>query len=105
MKYYAYEGFCLADHGGRLPEGAVAVAQPFDPLVFLVERDPQKSRGLFAISSLVELDEAEGIALLLPPPNVAKDDALAQFVKEHGASVANTAFSRWFPVLCTFRAR
>ena len=105
MNYYAYQGFCLADHGGRLPEGAVAVAQPFDPLVFLVERDPQKSRGLFAISSLVELDEPEGISLLLPPPEQTADDTLARFVKEHGASVANTAFSRWFSALCSFRTR
>lgn len=105
MNYYAYQGFCLADHGGRLPEGAVAVAQPFDPLVFLVERDPQKSRGLFAISSLAELDEPEGISLLLPPPEQTADDTLARFVKEHGASVANTAFSRWFSALCSFRTR
>ncbi|HML68953.1 MAG TPA: lactate dehydrogenase [Clostridia bacterium] len=105
MTYYAYEDFCLADHGGRLPQDAVPVAQPFAPLVFLVERDPMKSRGLFAIRSLAELEEPEGISLLLPPPYVAEDSALARFVREYGASVANTAFSRWFSVLSAFRAR
>ena len=105
MNYYSYQEFCLADHGGRLPEGAVSVAQPFAPLVFLVERDPKKSRGLFAISSLAELDEPEGISLLLPPPKEAEDSAIARFVHLHGASVANTAFSRWFSVLSAFHAR
>ncbi len=105
MNYYSYQEFCLADHGGRLPEGAVSVAKLFAPLVFLVERDPKKSRGLFAISSLAELDEPEGISLLLPPPDVTEDSAIARFVQDHGASVANTAFSRWFSVLSTFHAR
>ena len=105
MKYYAYKGFCLAEHGGRLPEGAAAVTEPFDPLVFLVSRDPMTSRGLFAIRSLAELDEPEGIRLLLPPPEHAGGGALSQFVEAHGASVANTAFLRWFSVLAAFRAR
>ena len=105
MKYYAYEGFCLAECGGRVPEGAAAAEEPFAPLVFLVERDPQKSRGLFAISSLSELGEPEGISLLLPLPEVTEDSILTLFVREHGASVANTAFSRWFSVLRAFRAR
>ncbi len=105
MKYYSYRGFCLADHGCRLPEGVTAVAEPFDPLVFLVKRDPNTSRGLFAIHSLSELDEPEGISLLLPPQEDTNDDALARFVREHGASVANTAFSCWFAVLAAFRVR
>lgn len=105
MKFYSYNGFCLAEHGGRVPEGAAAVSEPFDPLVFLVSRDPKTSRGLFAIHSLGELDESEGISLLLPPPEDKNDDTLARLVREHGATVANTAFSRWFPVLKAFRAR
>lgn len=105
MKYYAYRGYCFAEHGGRVPEGAAAVKEPFDPLVFLVERDPQMSRGLFAIRSLAELDEPEGISLLLPPPREKNGDALASFVHKHGATVANTAFPRWFSVLNAFRAR
>lgn len=105
MKFYSYNGFCLAEHGGRVPEGAAAVSEPFDPLVFLASRDPKTSRGLFAIHSLGELDEPDGISLLLPPPEDKNDDTLARFVREHGATVANTAFSRWFPVLNAFRAR
>ena len=105
MKYYAYKGFCLADHGGLLPQGTSLVAEPFDPLVFLVSRDPRASRGFFAIHSLAELDEPEGIGLLLPPPDVDGGDTLSRFVQTHGASVANTAFARWFPVLSAFFAR
>lgn len=105
MKFYSYNGFCLAEHGGRVPERAAAVSEPFDPLVFLVSRDPKTSRGLFAIHSVGELDEPEGISLLLPPPEDKNDDTLARFVREHSATVANTAFSRWFPVLKAFRAR
>lgn len=105
MTYYSYKGFCLVKHGGRLPEGANAVSEPFDPLVFLVSRDPKVSRGLFAIGSLAELDEPEGISLLLPSPEEPRGDALAAFVRAHGATVANTAFSRWFTVLEAFRTR
>ena len=105
MEYYAYKGFCLIQHGGRLPQGATLVEAAFDPLVFLVERDPKTSRGLFAIHALTELDEPEGVSLLLPPKGVLRDDALARFVEEHGATVANTAFSRWFTVLYALQAR
>ncbi len=105
MKYYSYNGFCLSPCGGTLPEGAIALFEPFDPLVFLVERDPKTSRGLFAIQTIEELDEPEGIALLLPPPQKETDDALSRFVREHGATVANTSFSRWFSVLQAFHAQ
>lgn len=105
MTYYSYKGYCLVEHGGRLPKGANAVSELFDPLVFLVSRDPKVSRGLFAIDSLAELNEPEGISLLLPPPEESSDDGLARFVRAHGATVANTAFSRWFTVLEAFRAR
>ncbi|MBA4348069.1 MAG: lactate dehydrogenase [Clostridiales bacterium] len=105
MKFYSYRGYCLADHGGRLPEGAAAVNEPFEPLIFLVERDPYTSRGLFAIRSTAELDEPEGVGLLLPPPEDTRDDALARFVRKHGASAVNTAFSRWLAVLNAFCAR
>ena len=105
MQYFSYQGFCMAPHGGKLPQGAVLVSEPFDPLVFLVARDPNTSRGLFGIHALAELDEPEGAGLLLPPIGEAGDSALARFVLAHGASVANTVFSRWFDVLCAFRAR
>jgi hypothetical protein len=99
MHYFSYNGFCLSPRGGTLPEGAVALFEPFSPLVFLVARDPMVSRGLFAIRALEELYEPEGIDLLLPPPEHETDDTLARFVREYGATVANTAFSRWFSVL------
>ena len=105
MQYFSYQGFCMVPHGGKLPQGAVLVSEPFDPLVFLVARDPNTSRGLFGIHALAELDEPEGAGLLLPPIGEAGDSALARFVLAHGASVANTVFSRWFDVLCAFRAR
>lgn len=105
MQFYSYQGFCLAEHGGLLPKGSTLVKEPFDPLVFLVSRDPKTSRGLFAIHSLAELDEPEGIGLLLPSKEETGDGALARFVHEHGASVVNTAFSRWYPVLNAFFSR
>lgn len=102
MHYFSFNGFCLTPHGGTLPEGAIALSEPFSPLVFLVARDPAKSRGIFAIHALEELNEPEGIDLLLPPPEHETDDALARFVRKYGATVANTTFSRWFPVLRAF---
>ncbi len=105
MKLYEYRGFCLAEHGGRAPEGAEAIARPFDPLVFLIRRDPLKSRGYFAIGSLAQLDEPEGPNLLLPPPETEEETELSRFVEAHGARVVNTAFSRWFLVLSAFCAR
>jgi hypothetical protein len=105
MNYFSYNGFCLSPCGGTLPEGAIALSEPFDPLVFLVERDPIKSRGLFAIHALEELDEPEGIGLLLPSPEHKTNDALSRFVRKQGATVANTAFARWFSVLQAFQVR
>ena len=104
-EFFRYEDFCFCPHGGLLPEGAVAVSKPFSPLVFLVSRDPKTSRGLFAIRTIAELDEPEGILLLLPPPEETGEDALAAFVRAHGATVVNTEFSRWLPVLQTTQAR
>ena len=99
MKYYRYHEFCLCPRGGKLPERATLSAEPFSPLVFLVERDPLTSRGWFAIHSLAELNEPEGINLLLPPPEEESSDPLAKFVLENGASVVNTVFTRWFEVM------
>ncbi len=104
-QYYRYEDFCFCPRGGQLPEGAAAVSEPFDPLVFLVFREPKSNRGFFAIHSIAELDEPEGIGLLLSPPEVTHDDALSNFVRLHGASVVNTAFSRWLTVLSAYCAR
>ena len=99
MEYYRYHEFCLCPQGGKLPEDAAQVAEPFSPLVFLVERDPLTSRGWFSIHSLRELTEPESVNLLLPLPEEDSSDAIAKFVQENGASVINTVFARWFEVL------
>ncbi len=103
-EFYRYEDFCFCPHGGLLPEGAVAVSKPFTPLVFLVSREPRTSRGFFAIHSIAELDEPEGVELLLPPAQELQPDEVANFVRLHGASVVNTAFSRWLNVLSAYFA-
>ena len=65
-----YAGFCLCGEADCFPPQAQPVRTPFAPLVFLVRRDGLSSRGLFAISSLDELYEPEGLSLLRPvqPP-------------------------------------
>lgn len=103
-EFFRYEDFCFCPHGGLLPEGAVAVSKPFTPLVFLVSREPKTSRGFFAIHSIAELDEPEGVGLLLPPAQEQQTDELSDFVRLHGASVVNTAFSRWLNVLSAYFA-
>ena len=103
-EFYRYEDFCFCPHGGFLPEGAVAVSKPFSPLVFLVSREPKTSRGFFAIHSIAELDEPEGVGLLLPPAQEHQTDELGDFVRQHGASVVNTSFSRWLSVLSAYFA-
>ena len=99
MEFYRYQNFCLCPRGGALPVNAVRVEAPFSPLLFLVSRDPLLSRGFFAVRGLSELDEPEGIGLLTPPPAEDSADGLARFVAQHGASVVNTAFSRWEAVV------
>ena len=103
-EFFRYEDFCFCPHGGLLPEGAVAVPKPFSPLVFLVSREPKTSRGFFAIHSIAELDEPEGVGLLLPPAQESQTDELSDFVRLHGASVVNTAFTRWLNVLSAYFA-
>ncbi len=105
MPYFSYRDLCLCPAGGSLPSGALPAERPFRPLVFLVERDPLVSRGFFAIRSLAELDEPEGLNLLLPPPDAENTEALSRFVKENGASVLNTAFARAFDVMEAYRSR
>jgi malate/lactate dehydrogenase len=105
MEYYRYKGFCLCPAGGTLPEGAVRTDAPFSPLVFLVSRNPEHSRGFFAIFDLAELDEQEDVNLLLPYSPADQAESAAKFAAQHGASVANTAFDRWFEVLSAYRAR
>ena len=97
MNFYAFEDLCLCPMGGSLPENAAAVEAPFVPLVFLLERDPAGSRGIFAVRSLSEVSEPEGPELLLP--SAPSTGALAEFVAANGAVAVNTAFANWYPVL------
>lgn len=99
MEFFRYKSFCLCPRGGALPAGAVRAEEPFSPLLFLVSRDPLFSRGFFAIRDLSELDEPEGTGLLTPTRQADPAEGLGRFVAEHGASVVNTAFSRWEAVV------
>lgn len=95
MDYYLKNGICYASLGGAIPAGAVEACGPSAPLVLTVSRNPESSRGFWAIRDLVELDEAEGPAALLPvePGGGSK---LADFVRANGASVLNTGFPGGF---------
>lgn len=102
MEYYLHHKICYASLGGAVPAGAVRVAAPSAPLVLTVRREPVHSRGFWAIRDLAELEEPGGPAALLPVRPCGGGD-LADFVREHGASVLNTTFpggfeyaERWF---------
>lgn len=99
---YIWRGICCADLGGRLPEGAVPVNTPFDPLVLLVHRDPLHSRGIYAVTTPAEVMEPEGPGLLLPPPTGCLDPDLDPVILAHGATVLNTSFDRCFDLLERF---
>jgi len=105
MAFYAYRGYCLCPRGGDVPAEALPVEAPFSPLVFLVRTDARGTRGFYAIPSLSELGEPEGINLLLPPKETDGADALAGFVAARGATVLNMAFERCFDVLAAYHAR
>ena len=105
MAYYRYQSLCLCPMGGSPPPGAEEVSEPFEPLVFLLQRDPLTSRGVFAVRSTAELDEPEGANLLLPAPPDERADTLARFVREHGATALNTSFSRCLSVYQAQSAR
>lgn len=96
MEYYQKNGICYASLGGSLPTGVRPVRKPVQPLVLLVRRDPMHSRGFWAISSLAELQEPEGPAALDTLRAAGEPEELERFVREHGASVLNTAFPGCF---------
>lgn len=95
MEYYLHHNICYAPLGGAVPAGAVPVAAPTVPLVLTIRREPVHSRGFWAIRDLAELEEPEGPAALLPISPCGGGD-LADFVREHGASVLNTTFPGGF---------
>lgn len=95
MELKQWHGFCLCPLGGACPPDAVPADAPFSPLVFLVRRDPLRSRGLFAVTVLDEVFEAETAGVLLPPaqrPTPA--EPLREFVAANGACVLNSGVFR-----------
>ena len=99
MELRTWENFCLCDLGGGFPPGSEAVQEPFAPLVLLVKRDPLRSRGCFAVRSMQEALEPEGVSALLPAAAIPVPPELDAFVRRHGATVLNTAFCRAFEFL------
>lgn len=96
MEFRSWKGFCLCDLGGGFPPEASAVDVPFAPLVFLVLRDPLKSRGCFTVENTAQIMEPENACALLPNEAPAALPELETFVREKGATVLNTAFVRAF---------
>ncbi len=99
MELKQWKNFCLCAMGGTFPAEAENTATLFSPLVFLVNRDPMRSRGWFAISSIDELYEPENCYVLLPPRAYPASEQLREFVSKNGATVLNTAFSNAFSFL------
>jgi len=115
MNYAQWKGFCLAaEEPGLFPPEAEAAEGPFPPLVLLTSKNPYETRGMFAIESLDEFNEAEGPALLLPlriaeplrpMRSLNCERELEGFVAQHGATVLNVAFTRAFSLLEAFQNR
>ena len=101
MELKKWKQFCLCGMGGSFPTDAEPADFLFSPLVFLVNRDPLRSRGWFAVSSVEELSEPEDCSVLLPPRSCEATKELQAFVREHGATVLNTAFVNAFPFLAS----
>ena len=101
MELKKWKQFCLCGMGGSFPADAEPADALFSPLVFLLNRDPLRSRGWFAVSSMEELSEPEGCSVLLPPRPCEAPKELQAFVREHGATVLNTAFANAFPFLAS----
>ena len=99
MELKKWKQFCLCGMGGAFPTDAENTDTLFSPLVCLVDRDPLRSRGWFAVSSVEELFEPEDCSVLLPPCPCTASETLRAFVKEHGATVLNTAFASAFSFL------
>ena len=93
-----WHGFCLcAEDDALFPPDAQACKTVSAPLVFLVQRDPLRSRGLFRIRDLAERSEPETVRCLMPAEPASGE--LAGFVRAHGAGVLNVRFQNAFSVL------
>ena len=100
MEYFLKQNICYVSLGGAIPDDAVPVRYPSEPLVITVRRDPAHSRGFWAITDLGQLAEPQGPAALVPQPTPEDAPAdLAIFVRDHGASVLNTTFPGAFAYL------
>lgn len=97
-----WNDICLYAQEDLFPAGAEPVCAPFAPLVILVRRDGLKSRGIWAVSSLAEVDEEESVRCLLPCRREEKESELEHFVAKHGATAANVSFTRVFDLLPQF---
>lgn len=99
MELKHWHGFCLCRLGGHFPPDAEPAEALFSPLVLLVDRPPERSRGLFAIASIDELDAAEGLSALLPASPSDAPEPLRAAVAQWGATALNTAFAHAFAQL------
>ena len=91
MELRSWKGFCLCAMGGTFPPDAQEADELFSPLVFLVDRDPSRSRGWFRIDTIDALFEPEDCAVLLPPERRAAPEDLRDFVAKNGATVGTGA--------------
>ncbi len=99
MRFKRWNDICLCGEESLFPADAVSVEHPFVPLVFLVRRDGENSRGLYAVTALAEVEEAESVRCLALRCESGEETELSRFVTEHGATVLNTAFKSAFSVL------
>ena len=104
MTFRNWNGICLCAAEPLFPPDAKPAEAPFAPLVFLVRRDAKRTRGLYAITSLAELDEPESVNCLRPC-RAAAAGKLDSFVRANGAAVLNTAFANCFAYLRAFLNR
>ena len=97
-----WNNICLWSEENLFPADAVDTKGLFAPLVLLVRRDGLTGRGIWAVNSLAEVDEVEGVRCLTPCRTATEESELARFVAENGATVANVTFARLFDVLPKF---
>ncbi len=98
MEFKRWRNYCLHSLGGAYPKDAQPCSL-FAPLIFLVDRPPEHSRGFFAISCVDELFEPEDVSVLQPAKKTEQQNELREFVAQNGASVLNTAFAHAFDFL------
>lgn len=96
-----WNNICLYSAEDIFPQEAASISEPFAPLVILVRREGLDSRGLWAVRSLEEVYEEESVRCLTPLCG-KETGMLADFIRQHGAAVANVTFGRIFELLPRF---